>query len=77
MSQGQSNSGTQSSYEVERRVQHAARHGFALWSCTLSPTQKVPGTSTPISRYFLRFGRHMRLFLRDPERSESEARRIM
>ena len=29
-------------YEVERRVQHAARPGFRIMELQLSPTQKVP-----------------------------------
>ena len=41
MSQGQSIRDARHLYEVERRVQHAARPGFRIMELQLSPTQKV------------------------------------
>ncbi len=42
MSQGQSIRDAIHLYEVERRVQHAARPGIRIMELQLSPTQKVP-----------------------------------
>jgi mannose-6-phosphate isomerase-like protein (cupin superfamily) len=55
-------------YEVERRVQHAARPGFRITELQLSPTQKVPWHShTNISDTFYVLEGHMRLFLQNPK----------
>ena len=55
-------------YEVERRVEHAARAGFRIMELQLSPTQKVPWHShTAISDTFYVLEGHLRLFLQDPK----------
>src|SRR6266853_2118712 len=55
-------------YEVERRVQHAARPGFRIMELQLSPTQKVPWHShTNITDTFYVLEGHMRLFLQNPK----------
>jgi mannose-6-phosphate isomerase-like protein (cupin superfamily) len=55
-------------YEVERRVQHAARPGFRITELQLSPTQKVPWHShTNISDTFYVLEGVMRLFLQNPK----------
>src|SRR6186997_99177 len=49
-------------YEVERRVQHAARPGFRITELQLSPTQKVPWhTHTNISDTFYVLEGHVSL----------------
>ena len=66
MNQGQSIRDASHLYEVERRVQHAARPGFHIMELQLSPTQKVPWHShTNISDTFYVLEGHMRLFLQD------------
>ena len=68
MSQGQSIRDAGHLYEVERRVQHAARPGFRIMELQLSPTQKVPWHShTNITDTFYVLEGHMRLFLQDPK----------
>jgi mannose-6-phosphate isomerase-like protein (cupin superfamily) len=68
MSQGQSIRDASHLYEVERRVQHAARPGFRIMELQLSPTQKVPWHShTNITDTFYVLEGHMRLFLQDPK----------
>jgi mannose-6-phosphate isomerase-like protein (cupin superfamily) len=68
MSQGQSIRDASHLYEVERRVQHAARPGFRIMELQLSPTQKVPWHShTNISDTFYVLEGHVRLFLQDPK----------
>ncbi len=55
-------------YEVERRVEHAARPGFRIMELQLSPTQKVPWHShSNISDTFYVLEGQMRLFLQDPK----------
>src|SRR5215472_16038168 len=55
-------------YEVERRVEHAARPGFRIMELQLSPTQKVPWHShTNISDTFYVLDGQLRLFLQDPK----------
>jgi hypothetical protein len=55
-------------YEVERRVEHAARPGFRILELQLSPTQKVPWHShTNISDTFYVLEGNMKLFLQDPK----------
>ncbi len=55
-------------YEVERRVQHAARPGFRIMELQLSPTQKVPWHShTHVSDTFYVLEGHLRLFLQEPK----------
>jgi hypothetical protein len=77
MSQGQSIRDASDLYEVERRVQHAARPGFRIMELQLSPTQKVPRHShTYITDTFYVLERPHEAVLAGPERgSESEARR--
>jgi mannose-6-phosphate isomerase-like protein (cupin superfamily) len=68
MGQGQSIRDASHLYEVERRVQHAARPGFRIVELQLSPTQKVPWHShTDITDTFYVLEGHMRLFLQDPK----------
>jgi len=68
MSQGQSIRDASHLYEVERRVQHAARPGFRIMELQLSPTQKVPWHShTNTTDTFYVLEGHMRLFLQDPK----------
>jgi mannose-6-phosphate isomerase-like protein (cupin superfamily) len=68
MSQGQSIRDASHLYEVERRVEHAARPGFRIMELQLSPTQKVPWHShTDITDTFYVLEGHMRLFLQDPK----------
>jgi len=68
MSQGQSIRDASHLYEVERRVQHAARPGFRIMELQLSSTQKVPWHShTNITDTFYVLEGHMRLFLQDPK----------
>jgi quercetin dioxygenase-like cupin family protein len=68
MNQGQSVRDASHLYEVERRVQHAARPGFRIMELQLSPTQKVPWHShTNITDTFYVLEGHMRLFLQDPK----------
>jgi len=55
MSQGQSIRDASHLYEVERRVQHAARPGFRIMELQLSPTQKVPWHSHIISPILFTF----------------------
>jgi quercetin dioxygenase-like cupin family protein len=55
-------------YEVERRVQHAARPGFRIMELQLSPTQKVPWhRHTNISDTFYVLDGQLGLFLQDPK----------
>jgi hypothetical protein len=42
-------------YEVERRAQHAARPGFRITELQLSPTQKVPWHTIPMSPILFTF----------------------
>ena len=66
--QGQSIRDASHLYEVERRVEHAARPGFRIMELQLSPTQKVPWHShTNISDTFYVLEGHMRLFLQNPK----------
>jgi quercetin dioxygenase-like cupin family protein len=68
MSQGQPIQDASHLYEVERRVQHAARPGFRIVELQLSPTQKVPWHShTNISDTFYVLDGLLRLFLQDPK----------
>ena len=68
MNQGQSIRDASHLYEVERRVQHAARPGFRIMELQLSPTQKVPWHShTNISDTFYVLDGQLRLFLQDPK----------
>ena len=68
MSQGQSIRDASHLYEVERRVQHAARPGFRIMELQISPTQQVPWHShTNITDTFYVLEGHMRLFLQDPK----------
>jgi quercetin dioxygenase-like cupin family protein len=68
MSQGQSIRDASHLYEVERRIQHAARPGFRIMELQLSPTQKVPWHShTNITDTFYVLEGRMRLFLQDPK----------
>jgi quercetin dioxygenase-like cupin family protein len=68
MNQGQSIRDASHLYEVERRVQHAARPGFRIMELQLSSTQTVPWHShTNITDTFYVLEGHMRLFLRDPK----------
>ena len=50
MKQGQPIRDASHLYEVERRVQHAARPGFRIMELQLSPTQKVPWHSHELCR---------------------------
>jgi quercetin dioxygenase-like cupin family protein len=55
-------------YEVERRVEHAARPGFRIMELQLSPTQKVPWHShTNISDTLYVLDGRLRLFLQEPK----------
>jgi mannose-6-phosphate isomerase-like protein (cupin superfamily) len=68
MKQGQPIRDASHLYEVERRVEHAARPGFRIMELQLSPTQTVPWhihTNTSDTFYVLEG--HMRLFLQDPK----------
>ena len=68
MKQGQAIRDASHLYEVERRVQHAARPGFRIMELQLSPTQKVPWhTHTNVSDTFYVLDGDMRLFLQDPK----------
>ena len=68
MKHGQSTQDASHLYEVERRVQHAARPSFRIMELQLSPTQRVPWHGhTNISDTFYVLEGHMRLFLRDPK----------
>ena len=68
MSRGQPIGDASHLYEVERRVQHAARPGFRIVELQLSPTQKVPWHShTDISDTFYVLDGELRLFLQDPK----------
>ena len=68
MNQGQSIRDASHLYEVERRVQHAARPGFRIMELQLSPTQKVPWHShSNISDTFYVLDGQLRLFLQDPK----------
>ena len=68
MNQKQSIGDASHLYEVERRVEHAARAGFRIMELQLSPTQKVPWHShTSISDTFYVLEGHLRLFLQDPK----------
>ena len=68
MKQGQPIRDASHLYEVERRVQHAARPGFRIVELQLSPTQKVPWhTHTNVSDTFYVLEGQMRLFLQDPK----------
>ena len=68
MKQGQPIPDASHLYEVERRVQHAARPGFRIMELQLSPTQKVPWHShTNVSDTFYVLEGQMRLFLQDPK----------
>lgn len=55
-------------YEVERRVEHAARPGFRITEIQLSSTQKVPWHyhSNIQDTFYVIEGR-LRLFLREPK----------
>jgi mannose-6-phosphate isomerase-like protein (cupin superfamily) len=68
MNQGQSIRDASHLYEVERRVQHAARPGSRIMELQLSPTQKVPWHShSNISDTFYVLDGQLRLFLQDPK----------
>ena len=68
MNQGQSIRDASHLYEVERRVQHAARPDFRIMELQLSPTQKVPWHShSNISDTFYVLDGQLRLFLQDPK----------
>jgi quercetin dioxygenase-like cupin family protein len=68
MSKGQPIRDASHLYEVERRVQHAARPGFRIMELQLSPTQKVPWhTHSNISDTFYVLDGQLRLFLQDPK----------
>ncbi len=68
MSQGQPIPDCSHLYEVERRVQHAARPGFRIMELQLSPTQKVPWHShTNTSDTFYVLDGQLRLFLQNPK----------
>jgi len=68
MSKGQPIRDASHLYEVERRVQHAARPGFRIVELQLSPTQKVPWhTHTNVSDTFYVLDGQLRLFLQDPK----------
>ena len=68
MKQGQAIRDASHLYEVERRVEHAARPGFRIMELQLSPTQKVPWhTHTNVSDTFSVLEGEMRLFLQDPK----------
>ena len=65
MKQGQPIKNASHLYEVERRVEHAARPGFRIMELQLSPTQTVPWHSHSNTFYVLEG--QMRLFLQDPK----------
>jgi quercetin dioxygenase-like cupin family protein len=68
MSRGQPIRDASHLYEVERRVEHAARPGFRIMELQLSPTQKVPWHShTNVSDTFYVLDGQLRLFLQDPK----------
>jgi quercetin dioxygenase-like cupin family protein len=68
MSRGQPIQDASHLYEVERRVEHAARPGFRIMELQLSPTQKVPWHShTNVSDTFYVLDGQLRLFLQDPK----------
>src|SRR3974390_3931400 len=68
MKQGQAIRDASHLYEVERRVEHAARPGFRIMELQPSPTQKVPWhTHTNVSDTFYVLEGNMRLFLQDPK----------
>ena len=55
-------------YEVERRVQHAARPGFRINELQISPTQKVPWHyHSNVGDVFYVLEGEIRIFLRDPK----------
>ena len=55
-------------YEVERRVEHAARPGFRVNELQISPTQQVPWHyHSNIQDTFYVIEGHLRLFLREPK----------
>src|SRR5262245_27587564 len=55
-------------YEVERRVEHAARPGFRITEIQLSSTQKVPWHyHSNIQDAFYVLEGEVRLFLREPK----------
>jgi quercetin dioxygenase-like cupin family protein len=55
-------------YEVERRVEHAARPGFRITELQISSTQKVPWHyHSHIQDTFYVIEGHLRLFLREPK----------
>ena len=60
MSQGQLIRDASHLYEAERRVQHAARPDFRLWSCSSRRRRRCRGTITPISPI-------LAFFLQDPK----------
>jgi mannose-6-phosphate isomerase-like protein (cupin superfamily) len=68
MSKGQPIRDASHLYEVERRIEHAARPGFRITELQLAPTQKVPWHShTNISDTFYVLDGQLRLFLQDPK----------
>jgi quercetin dioxygenase-like cupin family protein len=57
-----------SSYEVERRAQHAARPGFRISELQISATQKVPWHyHSHVRDTFYVLEGELRLFLREPK----------
>ena len=55
-------------YEVERRVEHAARPGFRVNELQISPTQQVPWHyHSNIQDTFYVIEGNLRLFLREPK----------
>ena len=55
-------------YEVERRVEHAARPGFRITELQISPSQKVPWHyHSNVQDTFYVLDGQLRLFLRDPK----------
>jgi quercetin dioxygenase-like cupin family protein len=55
-------------YEVERRAEHAARHGFRITELQISPSQKVPWhCHTNVQDTFYVLSGHLRIFLREPK----------
>jgi quercetin dioxygenase-like cupin family protein len=55
-------------YEVERRVEHAARPGFRITELQLSPNQQVPWhLHTHVQDTFYVLEGQLRLFLREPK----------
>jgi quercetin dioxygenase-like cupin family protein len=68
MSQGQSIPDASHLYEVERRVQHAARPGFRIMELQISPAQKVPWHyHNNVSDTFYVLAGSIRIFLQDPK----------